>query len=111
VEPVEGASSTEKKKVGNRLTKGAKIALAALHEAIEDCGQIPPASNHIRARVKCVTQDQWRDYSERRGISNGDSKDAVRKAFGRKVDLEACPKYRPLARLGEKVRLASPIFQ
>jgi AAA domain len=79
VEPVEGASPTEKKKAGRNLSKGAKIALAALQEAIEECGQFPPTSNHIPARVKCVTQDQWRDYSERRRISNGGTKDAVRK--------------------------------
>jgi hypothetical protein len=48
------------------LTKGAKIALSALHEAIEECGEIPPASNQIPAGVKCVTLDQWRDYAEKR---------------------------------------------
>ena len=83
--PVEGSPITSHDKPA-RLTKGAKIALAALREAIGECGAIPPASNHIPAAVKCVTQDQWRDYASRRGISNGDTKDAVRKAMSRASD-------------------------
>ena len=53
-----------------KLTKGAKIALAALHEAIGECGEVPPASNHIPPGVKAVTVKQWRDYAYRGGISH-----------------------------------------
>jgi hypothetical protein len=59
--PVEGLKASRKDKAA-RLTKGAKIALAALQEAIGECGVTPPASNHIPAGLKCITQDQWRDY-------------------------------------------------
>jgi hypothetical protein len=67
-----------------RMTKAAKIALAALHEALADLGTIPPASNHIPSGVKCVTQDQWRDYFGRRYADS--TKDAVRVAFKRGME-------------------------
>jgi hypothetical protein len=86
VEPVDGLTPKRATTKATKLTKGATIALAALHETIDECGEIPPASNHIPAGVKCVTLDQWRDYAARRGISNGDTKDALRKAFSRASD-------------------------
>jgi hypothetical protein len=80
--PVEGLEASRKDKAA-RLTKGAKIALAALQEAIGECGSIPPASNHIPAGVKCITQDQWRDYAYRQGISGSDEPRARQLAFRR----------------------------
>jgi hypothetical protein len=46
--PVDGLAPSR----GNRpkLTKGAKIALAALHEAIGECGTVPPASKPYSAK-------------------------------------------------------------
>ena len=44
--PVDGLAPSLKDKAVT-LTKGAKIALDALHEAVGDYGAIPPASNHI----------------------------------------------------------------
>jgi len=78
--PVEGLATSRKDKAA-RLTKGAKIALAALQEAIGECGAIPPASNHIPSGVKCITQDQWREYFDRHCADN--TKDAARMAFKR----------------------------
>jgi hypothetical protein len=66
-----------------KLTKGAKIALAALHEAIGECGTVPPASNHIPQNVKTVTIAQWREYAFRRGICSSDEPRAKRMAFQR----------------------------
>jgi hypothetical protein len=66
-----------------KLTKGAKIALAALHEAIGECGEVPPASNHIPQNVKTVTIGQWREYAFRRGICSSDEPRAKRMAFQR----------------------------
>jgi hypothetical protein len=66
-----------------KLTKGAKIALAALHGAIAECGEVPPASNHLPAGVKCVTVAQWRDYAYRQGITGSDESRARRIAFQR----------------------------
>jgi hypothetical protein len=85
VVPVEGLAPSRKDKAAN-LTKGAKIALDALHEAVGDCGVIPPASNHIPGGVKCVTIDRWREHALRRGISTSDKESAIRMAFVRATE-------------------------
>jgi hypothetical protein len=82
VAPVEGLAPSRKDKTV-KLTKGAKIALDALVEAIGDCGKVPPASNHI---PKCATIDQWREYALRRGISTSDKERATRMAFVRATE-------------------------
>lgn len=76
----EGGMASRKEKTA-RLTKGARIALAALHEAIGEMGKVPPSAGHIPANVKCVTINQWRDYSFRRGICSSDEADSKRRAF------------------------------
>jgi AAA domain len=83
VVPVEGAATPTRKAARPKLAKGAKIALRALHDAIGECGAIPPASNHIPADVKTVTVDQWRTYAEKAGITQSPEADALRKAFER----------------------------
>jgi hypothetical protein len=83
--PVEGLATSRKDKAV-RLTKGAKIALAALHEAIGDCGEIPPASNHIPPGMKTVTVTQWRDLAVKRGISTSDKESGPRMAFNRATE-------------------------
>ncbi len=80
--PVEGLAPARGQS-RTTLTKSAKIALEALHEAIGECGQVPPASNHIPAGVKCITQDQWRDYAYRQGISGSDEPRPRQLAFRR----------------------------
>ena len=82
VEAVE-TPPTEPKISRPRLTKGAQIALGALHDALNDCGEIPPASNHIPSHTLAVTLTQWRDFAYRRGISASDKPDASRVAFAR----------------------------
>jgi hypothetical protein len=72
-----------KKTRGSKLTKGAKIALAALHEAIGECGEVPPASNHIPPTVKCVKVNQWRTYAYKMGISDSEEPRARQQAFKR----------------------------
>jgi hypothetical protein len=83
VVPVEGAAMSAKKANAPKLTKGAKIALSALHEAIDECGEVPPASNHIPPGVKAVTVKQWRDYADRQGVSASDEPRARQAAFQR----------------------------
>jgi AAA domain len=83
VVPVEGAATSAKKANAPKLTKGAKIALSALHEAIAESGQVPPASNHIPSGVKAVRLDQWRDYAYRHGISSSPEPRARQLAFQR----------------------------
>lgn len=80
--PADGATPMRRAAVP-KLTKGAKIALAALHYALDECGTIPPASNHIPQNVKCVTVKQWRDYAYRHGVSSSEEPRARRAAFQR----------------------------
>jgi hypothetical protein len=81
IDEVEGAAPARKAAAGPKLTKGAKIALDALHEAITELGAVPPVSNHVPAATKTVTRDQWRDYAFRHGISTSDKESAPRMAF------------------------------
>ncbi|SFK83414.1 helicase RepA family protein [Methylocapsa palsarum] len=80
--PVDGGSRA-KKAPGPKLTKGARIALSALHEAIAERAVIPPASNHIPPNVKAVTVSQWREYAYRKGIASSDEPRARQVAFQR----------------------------
>jgi AAA domain len=85
IETVEGRQPSRDDNVA-KLTKGAKIALDALRDAIGECGEVPPVSNHIPSGVKCVTIDQWREYAIKRGISTSDKESGIRMAFGRATD-------------------------
>jgi hypothetical protein len=82
VEPVEGVAS-QSKKAGLKLTKGAKIALAALQEAVDECGEIPPATNHIPNGVKAVKIETFQTYAVKAGISGSSKESAVRMALQR----------------------------
>jgi hypothetical protein len=68
------------------MPKGAKIALRALDEAIDEVGNLMPASNHIPARTKTVTFEQWRTYAYRRGISTSNEPRARQQAFKRATE-------------------------
>lgn len=80
--PVEGLATSRKDKAA-KLTKGAKIALRALHEAIGECGEVPPVSNHIPGSVKTVKVQTWRTYAYCLGISGSDEPRARQLAFRR----------------------------
>jgi hypothetical protein len=86
VKAVERPAGTTKAIPPVRLTKGARIALGALHDAIGEMGQPSPASNHIPARVKVVTIDQWRDRAFSKGLSTSDQPNARRMAFNRATE-------------------------
>jgi hypothetical protein len=79
----EPAVSTEAAKKPKRLTDGAQIALRALREAINDLGEVPPASNHIPPNIKTVSVDQWRTYAYRLGVSGSSEARARQLAFQR----------------------------
>jgi hypothetical protein len=64
----------------SKMPKSAQIGLKAIKEAIDECGEPAPASNHIPATAKVTTIDRWRDYAYRRGISAGEDR-AKQKAF------------------------------
>ena len=82
ITPFEGLPPS-RKAATQKLTKGARIALNALHEAIGESGAVPPASNHMPTGIKTVTITQWRDYAFRRGICSSDEPRAKRMAFQR----------------------------
>jgi hypothetical protein len=52
-----------------------------LNYAIGECDEVPPASNHIPAGVKCVKADQWREYAYRMAVSSSEEQRARQKAF------------------------------
>lgn len=66
-----------------RPPKAAQIALKALHEAVAECGEPAPASNHIPPNARIVSLERWRDYAYRRGISTSDEPKAKSQAFKR----------------------------
>jgi hypothetical protein len=80
--PADGAVS-KKTNQRKKPTGAAKTALEALHYAINECGEVPPASNHIPANVKCVKVEQWRTYAYRIGVCTSDEADSKLKAFQR----------------------------
>jgi hypothetical protein len=83
VEPADAAQPSPKTNPATRLPAGAKAALNALQYAVDEVGEIPPASNHIPPGVKCVTVAQWREYAFRLGVSSSDETRARNQAFRR----------------------------
>jgi hypothetical protein len=67
----------------SRLSNSRKIALSALHEAIVEVGEIPPASNHIPAGIRAVPMSGWRRQAYQRGISGSSEERARQQAFKR----------------------------
>jgi hypothetical protein len=78
---LDGAVKPKNAGAGKTLPKNADLALSALRYALDEVGAIPPASNHIPANTKCVTIQQWREYSYMR--SGADKPDTKLKAFVR----------------------------
>jgi hypothetical protein len=83
VEAVEGAAAEQARTAVPKLTKGARIALDALHQAVDELGQSAPASNHVPPHVRTVTLSQWRDRAYRVGISASEDLKAKQVAFRR----------------------------
>jgi hypothetical protein len=82
IEPVENAVVSNKDRKKKRMPNAAMIALDALMDAISELGEPAPASNHIPANVRVVSLRHWRDFSYRRGISDGEVR-AKQQAFKR----------------------------
>lgn len=79
-------------KLGKKLTAPQRIALEALHKAIEQHGKPPPTkevidNSSIGLGTNVVHVDEWRDMAYAMGISDS-GQDARRKAFSRaRMDL------------------------
>jgi AAA domain len=64
--------------------KGAKkVALDLLRKAIDEAGELPPASNHIPANTKVVRINCWQTYAEQGSVSESDKPDHRRRTFAR----------------------------
>jgi hypothetical protein len=82
VETVEAAGAAAKKtKSGKKLPPCAVNAMSALRYALDQVGQVAPASNHIPRGRTVVTETQWREYATVRSLK--DNPDTMRKDFGR----------------------------
>lgn len=46
-------------------------AMRALRKAIDEVGQVPPASNNIPPHVRVVSEEDWRKYAYAMGLSTG----------------------------------------
>lgn len=57
-----------------RGPRSAPTALKAIREAVDKIGAVPPACEYIPARVKTVTEAQWREYAYKMGISTGEER-------------------------------------
>ena len=75
-----GAGTPQRTKV----TGQAKIALDLLRKALDEAGEIPPASYHIPGGTnRVVPLTLWRTYCRSGGLSEGDNDDAFKKAWKR----------------------------
>jgi hypothetical protein len=63
-----------------RMPPAAKTALKALREAIDQCGERAPGSNHMPQNVRVTTIQMRRTYAYKFGISEGEER-AKQKAF------------------------------
>jgi hypothetical protein len=76
IEAVDGDAAPITNEKRKKLSPAAVTALRAIKMAIDEVGTVPPASNHIPAKVRCVTKEQWRDYANRIGICTESGKEA-----------------------------------
>lgn len=67
-----------------KAVRGAKkVALDLLRQAIDEAGEIPPASGHIPPNMKVVRIDVWQAYAEKGSVSESDKPDHRRRTFAR----------------------------
>jgi hypothetical protein len=85
IEPVDEFNTKQATKKGPTLSPAQGRALQLLTNAVASGGEVPPASKHIPASARCVTETMWREYCYRGAISAGDQ-DAKRMAFKRAAE-------------------------
>jgi len=81
--PVESVDNPVPK---TRVTGATKVALDLLKRAIADAGEAPPPSNQIPGHVRVVRSSLWKAYCEKGQIADGETPDAIRKAFKRAAE-------------------------
>ncbi len=85
IKPAEGETDPTKRS-RPKVTGAAKVARDLLQRAIEEAGEMPPASSHIPAQVRAVRTDLWRQYCYSGAVSEGDTQAARQKSFKRAAD-------------------------
>jgi hypothetical protein len=86
IEPVEGATANTPPKTGKRLPDAVKIALGSLRKALDQAGDMAPASNHIPPSARVVSVETWRRFHYTGTASDGQNADSRKKAFQRARD-------------------------
>lgn len=85
-----------KGKRSDGLTPVERNALAALADALDEAGEVPPTSNHIPPSVRLVVSDEtWLSYAIKRGVSlaakdedkRRSCKRAMERVIGKKLAL------------------------
>jgi hypothetical protein len=65
-----------------KSVKGAKrVALDLLRRALDEVGEMAPASNHIPPNIKVVRIDRWKAYAEKGTVSDSDDPDNRGRVF------------------------------
>jgi hypothetical protein len=68
--------AAEAAKTSRKLPDSATNALSALRYALDEVGEIPPASNHTPRGQKAVSPKQWREYANMTStLPEGDTRD------------------------------------
>jgi hypothetical protein len=68
---------------GKRVAGAAGIAFELLRKAIDEAGELAPASNHVPAKSRTTTLTMWRSYCYAGTVAESDKPDAKQKAFVR----------------------------
>lgn len=68
---------------GRKVAGAKKVALDILRTAIDEAGEMPPASNHIPSNTRTTSMETWRRYAYAGSITESDKPDAKQKAFVR----------------------------
>jgi AAA domain len=79
VVPADGVATTAQPK----LAGATGIAFKLLQQAVDEAGEIPPASNHIPGQTRTTTLATWRRYCYQGTVAESDNPDARQKAFVR----------------------------
>jgi hypothetical protein len=69
-----------------KLPAAQQRALQLLADAVSIAGEIPPSNNHIPPKIECVTEQLWREYCYKGGISGTDKPDSLQKSFKRAAE-------------------------
>ena len=87
IEHLDAPAAAERQNRRRKLSPAQNRALELLGEAIGAGGEVPSANNHIPHNKTCVSEELWRQYCYRGGISTGSTQDAKRAAFTRAAEV------------------------